>query len=392
MNLIKRLLKKFDWRNLLLLSVSLFISLIIAELMLRFFWCNGDNENVEYQSAPFLTENKYWKVWHYPDVEVIHKKVCFKAVYKTNSLGIKDEEIDFSKPRIVLLGDSFIEGWGNNNKDCVAYKMEDLLKHKYEVIPLGSSGGFGNVEEVSLYENFGRFFNPKIVIFFFLNYNDLHDNLKSIKLGYVSKDGKTLTYPKVKDFETIKNYIQSKKPSGIKKLTSSGLCLPKFYEYMKLVLSAKFQVWFNTRINFKRRLASIYMPEESKQIKTAWTIVETSLKRLKRLCDKNNTKLIVAQIADPFQLDDNWISAMNIKFFTKLDPLYPNKRLKSICKKLGIEYVSMYNFFENYKKEHNLKYPYFSFSCDRHYSPLGHRLMAQFIVNYLKQKNYVEDK
>lgn len=392
MNLIKKLLKKFDWKNLLLLFISLFISLIIAELMLRFFWCNGKNEKVEYQSAPFLTQNKYWKVWHYPNVEVIHKKVCFEAVYKTNSLGIKDEEVDFSKPRIVLLGDSFVEGMGNNNNDTVSYQMESLLNNKYDVVPLGTSGGFGNVEEVSLYENLGRFLKPKIVIFFFLNYNDLYDNLEAIKLGLVSKDGKNLTYPRVDNFDTIKNYIQSQNPTGIKKLTSSNFCLPKFWEYMKLVLSAKLQEMFNTRINFRKKLASVYMPEENENIKLGWTIVKTSLQRLKELCDRNNVKLIVVQIADPFQLDDNWVKAMELKLFAKLDPLYPNKKLKNICQKLNIEYISMYNFFEKYKKEYNLKYPYFSFSCDRHYSPLGHRLMAQFIVNYLKEKRYLEAK
>ena len=44
----------------------------------------------------------------------LHQKRCFKATYSTNSVGARDVERSpaAARPRAVVLGDSFLEGWG----------------------------------------------------------------------------------------------------------------------------------------------------------------------------------------------------------------------------------------------------------------------------------------
>jgi hypothetical protein len=53
-------------------------------------------------------------VWHREDAETRHRSACFDVAYKTNAVGARDREraVRTQERRIVVLGDSFAEGWG----------------------------------------------------------------------------------------------------------------------------------------------------------------------------------------------------------------------------------------------------------------------------------------
>ncbi len=53
-------------------------------------------------------------VWHRPRAESTHTTDCFDVRYRTNSIGARDRERDARArgSRVVVLGDSFVEGWG----------------------------------------------------------------------------------------------------------------------------------------------------------------------------------------------------------------------------------------------------------------------------------------
>jgi len=90
------------------------LSLAASEAALRHLGCRqlpGSSR----QSAPFLAENRYWGVWHYPNHVVDHEESCFRARYRTNSLGMRGPEVRPGTAKIALLGDSFVEGFGNDD-------------------------------------------------------------------------------------------------------------------------------------------------------------------------------------------------------------------------------------------------------------------------------------
>jgi hypothetical protein len=59
-------------------------------------------------------DNQHYGVWHPPNAQAVQKSDCFQVVYRTNSVGARDVErtLDVKAPRVVVLGDSFAEGWG----------------------------------------------------------------------------------------------------------------------------------------------------------------------------------------------------------------------------------------------------------------------------------------
>lgn len=53
-------------------------------------------------------------MWRYPDAHWEHRSACFQVEYRTNSAGARDVErpLRAPGPRVVVLGDSVLAGWG----------------------------------------------------------------------------------------------------------------------------------------------------------------------------------------------------------------------------------------------------------------------------------------
>ncbi len=65
----------------------------------------------------------------------------FDTTVTTNSWGLRDREIDFSKPRILCLGDSFTFGFGVENGEAFCAQLEDTFAGRYDVVNAGIPGG-----------------------------------------------------------------------------------------------------------------------------------------------------------------------------------------------------------------------------------------------------------
>ena len=92
-----------------LVVLAIALSLAASELALRLFGCERLPGH-GWQSESFLADNGYWGVWHYANQVVDHEESCFRARYRTNSLGMKGPEVRPGVAKIALLGDSFVEG------------------------------------------------------------------------------------------------------------------------------------------------------------------------------------------------------------------------------------------------------------------------------------------
>jgi hypothetical protein len=99
-----------------------------------------------------------------------------------NSHGLRGPERSYAKPpgveRVLLLGDSFTEGFGVAESDTVRTLLEVQLNHatsgRFEVIN-GGTTGYSTDQEYLFYLDQGRRYDPDIVVLF-LYYNDLSDD------------------------------------------------------------------------------------------------------------------------------------------------------------------------------------------------------------------------
>ena len=153
-------------------------------------------------------ENKYWRIqseiFHHdilPNINVVEKwggKISKKLI--TNSIGFVDKEnrtiskANSEKKRILLIGDSFIEGSGLNYEFTVAGLLDEYLGDKYEVLnsAVGSYSPSIYFKKIEYFINEGYEFNQAII---FLDVSDIFDEL-FIKFD---NKGNILTYEKRKN-------------------------------------------------------------------------------------------------------------------------------------------------------------------------------------------------
>ena len=108
-----------------------------------------------------------------PNVNTTFQKVSVK----TNSYGMRGPEISVRKPpntyRIALLGDSFAFGWGVEENETFAHRLEENLnriakgKIKFEVLNFGVPG-YSTFQEVEKFKVRGSCFKPDAVIVYFV--------------------------------------------------------------------------------------------------------------------------------------------------------------------------------------------------------------------------------
>ena len=179
--------------NLLLVVVSLTLSLLAAELILRI--ALPRNEIVV---GTLRAPNAALYGWAlFPNAKDAHVNPDTRevSVYYTNSQGWKDVEHTFSKPdsvfRILFLGDSHTYGIVPL-EDVYTRQVEKKLKQEgyphVEVISIGI-GSWGTDQELEALKLEGVRYHPDIVVYQFSG-NDLRDNLlprDNIQMNFIDR-------------------------------------------------------------------------------------------------------------------------------------------------------------------------------------------------------------
>lgn len=133
----------------------------------------------------FFAPNDDFGWFHIPGRSGWHRTPEQEVPVTINQLGLRDADYPYEKERgtfrVLMLGDSFVEGLQVPLEHTVAKQLESKLTAsavgiEYEVINGGVSR-FGTDNEILFYDFEGRKYDPDLVILFFF-YNDLYDNLE----------------------------------------------------------------------------------------------------------------------------------------------------------------------------------------------------------------------
>ena len=137
-----------------------------------------------YRTYPTSRVPQYWAsidpavgVWRYPNVTFVQKERCFDVTYRSNSAGARDPERQLrssASRRFVVLGDSFIEGYGLAAEDRATNLLE--ARTGIEFLNFATSGGFGTIQEWLLYTSRMQQYDHTDVLLFILPANDFDDN------------------------------------------------------------------------------------------------------------------------------------------------------------------------------------------------------------------------
>jgi len=372
-------------------GVGIVFAFILLEVMTRLLLVvNPDLISFEEQDKEFLVENPYWKIWHYPNNQVRHQKACFDAAYSTNSWGMKGDEVDTSKFSIALIGDSYIEGYGESNETSMAYYLDSLTGADIEILNFGTSGGFGTVHQYAIYENFAKYFKPDVVALFFLSYNDLYDNVNAISEGLLDEDY-NYTFQRTSNLNEVEQMLNSM-PEPEERETRKG-----WFVSLKLIgkgiksLEVAAQYMINTRVEMKGALGEVLNPQQTETLTKGYEIFNQSLKDLKEAIERDGSKFVLVQIPTPYQVDENWLNINGRKLDAELRPDLPNEKVNAIASELDIEVLDLLPAAQAYIKQEELSYPYLYHPCDAHMSGEGNFWFATQVNNYLESKGLMNN-
>jgi|TARA_B100001964_G_scaffold72961_1_gene82698 hypothetical protein len=305
-------------------------------------------------------EDQEWGAWHKKNSSTFQQRSCFNAKYTSNDIGARDSSFKSNSSKdIILLGDSFAEGYGVNYDNTSQKYIEDFTN--LNVLNFGVSQNFGPVQYSIIYEKMARNFNHDLILIYFLPNNDFSDNDFSNWRG--SKRYRPY-YKKIKDnyynyfipLNAHKNYMSyTKKLKKVFKdnLWSSNLFINLSYQYKsfrsKKRQNNNFSAYFDTSLDQQK--AAIFFIEQ---------IIDSS--------GKNVVLVSIPRLQDFIRYNSS----------SSLNTVYWNNYLIN-KDKLNDKFMFI-DLIKHQPKDLNEIY----LKCDGHWSPKGNEWAAKIISDFIK--------
>lgn len=317
---------------------------------------------------PFAEINPMWGMWHYPGYH-LEEKSCFRVDYHCNSYGARDveREMNGDTNRIVVLGDSFIEGYGLSEEDRFSNRLQGMLQ--IPVLNFGC-GYFTPTQEMLVYENLAAEFSQHTVIIGLFPFNDFSEDDTS----YHENDGFVHYQPFLEG--DYPNYRLIYREDQLSKSTFNK---EGYYRIQNSPAERRrrflksFTYWYNlyhyissqrSRATHRQQVYSGYFDVTDAQIQKLKYILE----RIKLKAGSH--QLIVMTI--PAKQDfERCKSGKPI-----LQPL-----IQKMAISVGFQYIDLLDVYRNLGERPDNLY----LKCDGHWNERANRIAAQKVVDLLRK-------
>ena len=167
--------------RLMLVSISIVIGLVIAAFIAEWYFINLQPQhsittlkcdNCTYQFDPIIG-------YRYPsnvELEQVHPE--FHNTRVTNSLGFHDinlTPVASGQYRVMILGDSFPEGWQVDPQQRFTDVSRKTLPENVVLINM-AVGGYNNCQERGILERYGEIVQPDLIVLYVYLGNDINGN------------------------------------------------------------------------------------------------------------------------------------------------------------------------------------------------------------------------
>jgi len=357
-------------KNLIVIST---ISFLLLELCLAIY-THLVQPKIELPTYSFENTQSFWYdlnedygTSHLPNHSYRQKKTCFDIVYKSNNQGFRDKnrELNSNKKRVLVIGDSFIEGLGVELNN----RLTDLLEEDTKIAHLnfGLAGNFGPTQYSKLYEKTAILYEHDAILVGVLPANDFIDDDYKINQKIGSNRYKPYWIGKFPDYQLV--YFQD----SIHKSSVNQQDIKPFKKILK-----NFSYSYNYLIYIRTLLRQSVSTEDplitNNEVPTYFNFTEEQLNRLKYALIQlkklaKNRKVMIFTIP----------TASEIITFKEQGKNPLAKELNSFCKINNIEYLDLLEHSYSLSKNEieNL-----FLSCDGHWSSNGNRFAKNKIQEH----------
>jgi hypothetical protein len=386
------------WINVSVFVLACFVGLVISEVVLRLM------PTAKYFVSDFGHVPHERLGWVNPSgVESGYASRDFDVTISFNSFGMRDKPRSFKKNkryRIAVLGDSMVQAIQVPD-DAVFTRLMEKAVDKIEVLNFGVSG-YGTTQELLMYEILVERFNPDLVVVMANGFNDPFDNsIRLQELGggasqeihlrpfYVKgpQGELTLVDPILPEETKKKSRFRSVK-SFLKKflivrlgndIRRDGWTRVWGSFNRRRNAAGKHQAAVETKIPLESVSREIEKREKSPDWQEAWALTAEIFKLFAEKVKENGSQLVIVSCpSEPVDI---------VQDTEKLSALDEN--LKHIAGELGVDFWAMTPDFRYYIQEKKLDPPHLHFTRDGHWRDLGHRVVADSLLKFLKTKNII---
>jgi lysophospholipase L1-like esterase len=353
-----RLILTVEFRNFLLLLVSLFVGLAGAELALRIL-------DPPIARPKLVQIHRASSILDWELIPGAYGVGGFGESYHINAAGFRDRELKLKKQpnasRIMVIGDSFTFGPGVDLKDTYPKQIMRILNHdniRCEVINCGVVGYDMWQYYAMLKQKILPYQPDLVVVGLFLN--DINDSIAP----YEYRDHWKAANP----FE----------PEGLSRLTDRFF----LWNFLKNV-NYLFETKYRHRRGYRylqgiEKRKSKFGPEDPTNTwykimygtleKHKYEAFRVTLKKFVQTSRSAGVRVLVAMIPDSVQLNE---PAMQ----------HVNRFVQQTCREIGVPFIDSTPRLEK-EKDPRLLY---LFPKDAHNSPLGYALIAQSIADRITE-------
>jgi hypothetical protein len=306
---------------------------------------------------PRYADTGFWRghdqefgVWHEPNARTQHTGKCFSAHYTTNSVGARDiERVRTSDAsRVIVLGDSFLEGWGVAASRRVSNLLERATGREHLNFAMSH---FSPYQQLIVYERLASDFEHDAVIASLAPINDFRDLVldNASKMDRYVYKYRPYLVGRAPDFEHLDH-----RESPVRRE------LRRYSFLFNALLQAAREV--QAEDPGKSRSSKFYEFTERE-----FQLVEAVLTRLATAAQGK----LVALVVIPAQAD------LDQRSTSGPDPL--SERLATVTQRLGIQLVNLLPAMADYQFNPSLDWTRYFFPCDYHWSPEGNRAAARIV-------------
>lgn len=362
--------------NILLLLSTLLLLIIFLEFFIRQVAPQKTLDEIKSSNPKILVTGDYLPWQFKPNASGVMSTGEFNVTYEINSLGLRDKERNLTKApcvtRVLVLGDSFTEGFGVDQNETYSSILEKILNKENISIEVWNAGVLAyspDIEYLYLKNNIVKI-NPDIVLLGFYAGNDISD--LSQNSWEIDESGlPTKIMSKLLQVEGGQLRIRNKNSNYY--LFSSKEALNIFFfrwSHLYILLKKIFVGVGQERIDE----LPVFYKNWSNKIIYNWEKIELLLTSMKNLSEKNNATFQIVHIPSRLQINPKEWGYIERKFGSnnlKRDAI--QEKILAWCKQTNTPCINLLPYFLTSKEE------LYHILTDMHLSPQGHFLTAEII-------------
>jgi lysophospholipase L1-like esterase len=349
----------------------------------------------KFRSAPFRQYDAELGVSLIPNMKVTHSRGCFTGVVETNRWGFRDRDRMLEKTpgefRIALIGDSVVEGVHVNPDQVMNIQMEKLLQQKgyksVEVMDFGIEG-IGTTQELIMYKERIRQFHPDLVVLT-VSDNDIMNNSSTLQpKSYGIHTWYCPYYNLDAGGNLVFQPVQHRPLNGLITFLDRHSYLAYYIERVWYRADLPLYKWHGMPVYFGSYSNDPLDPEWQ----SAWTVTEKVMARMRDTVEADGAKFVVVPWSNFSDIDPDWRQFLTKQFGPLPQEMAPEKldqRLQQMAGRENITMASLTPYMQAYRDEHHLQWPYFSLTCDPHFSALGHQVAAAAMIDLLQRRQWL---